>query len=97
MAGLEGFDEDDIAIAVVSEHNILVAAAGADREVAHAVSEELAGGLDRNVKSIGSGVGKEAVDVVEGWIGSMLIVGFRLGGSNDLAGLDEMAFDGFVA
>ena len=38
MVGLEGFNEDDIAIAVVSEHDILVAAVRADVETAHGVS-----------------------------------------------------------
>ena len=93
---MEGFNNDDIAIAVVSEHDVLVAAVGADMEAAYAVGEELAGGLDTNVKFIGSSVGKRAGDVIEGWIESSLIVGFRLGGLNVLAGLDRMAFDSSV-
>ena len=42
------------------------------------------------------GVGKGAGNIVEGWIMSSLIVGFRLDGLNALVGLDKMAFDGLL-
>ena len=50
--------------------------------MAHVVDEELAHGIDPNVKLVGSGVGKRAGDVVNGWHGGgwiRLIVGFALG------------------
>ena len=95
MTGLELFDEDDIAIAVVSEKDVLVVAAGADVEVAHVIGRELADVLYPNLKFIRLGVGKRAGDVVEGCTGIKLIVGFRPGGLNTLAGLYKMAFDDF--
>ncbi len=41
--GLEGLLEDDVAIGVKGNHDILVAGACLDREVASVVDEELAG------------------------------------------------------
>ena len=93
---LKGSNEDDNANVVVSKHDALVATAGVDGETAHVVGEELADGLYQNVKFIGSGFGKKASDVVEGWIGR-LIIGCELGGPNALAGPDEITFDGSAA
>ena len=73
--GLEGFDEDDIVVAVVGEHDVLVVAARTDGEAAHVIGEKLADGLDPNVKLIGSGVRKRDVDVVDGWHGGGWIGG----------------------
>ena len=85
----------------------MVAAARTDGGAAHVIREELSDGLNPNVKLVGSGVEKRAVDVVDGWHGGGwigLIVSFMLGGSSltlggadALAGLDEVDFDGFGA
>ena len=50
LAGLEGFDEDDVGAAVVCDHEVLVDAARADREAARVVGVERAGGLDLEVE-----------------------------------------------
>ena len=55
VAGLKGFDEDDITNAVVSEHDVLVAATEKEREAGHVISEEFADGFYPNVKFIGLG------------------------------------------
>ena len=78
-----------------------------DREAAHVIDEDLADGLNPNVEFVGSGLGKRAGNIIDGWhvsgwIG--LIAGFAFvgsflapGGADALAGLDEVAFDGFGA
>ena len=77
--GLEGLDKDSVGVAVVGEHDVLVATVRADWEVAHVVSEELADRLDPNMKFVGAGVGKWTVDAVNGWKGGSwtgLVVAF---------------------
>ena len=54
LAGLEGFNKDDVGVAMVSNHEVLVATAGAEWEAAYVVSVESAGGLDREVDLFGS-------------------------------------------
>ena len=49
LAGLERFDEDGVGVAIVGDHEVLVAAAGADWEAAHVFGVESAGGLDPEV------------------------------------------------
>ena len=44
--GFEGFDEDDVGVDVVGEHDIVVPAAKADGEKARVVGVKLADGLD---------------------------------------------------
>ena len=46
---LEGFDKDGVAVTVVGQHDVLVAAAQADWEAAHVVCVELADGLNGDV------------------------------------------------
>ena len=46
LAGLEGFDEDEVSVAVVCDHEVLVADAVADQEASCFVGVEHSGGLD---------------------------------------------------
>jgi len=46
VARFKRFDEDNVAVGVVREHYVVVAAARADGEAAHVVSVELADGFD---------------------------------------------------
>ena len=39
VCGLEGLDEDDVGVAVVGKHDVLVATTRADREAVHVVGE----------------------------------------------------------
>ena len=85
----------------------MVATARGDGEAAHFFGEELTDGSDPNMEFFGSGVGRQAFDTVDGWkcgrligldfvltsVGSLL----ALGRADPLAGLDEVAFDGFSA
>ena len=50
--GLEGLDEDDVGVAVVGEHDVLVATARTDGEATHVVGEELADGSDPNMEFV---------------------------------------------
>ena len=50
VLGLEGLDHDDVAVLVVRENNVLVAAAGADGETTHVVGVELADVADSDVE-----------------------------------------------
>ena len=53
VAGLESFDQDHIAVAVVRQDDVVVADAGADGEAAHIVGVEIAHWLDNNDELIG--------------------------------------------
>ena len=50
VLGLEGLDHDDVGVAVVGEHDVLVAAARADGEAAHVVGVKFADVVDSNKK-----------------------------------------------
>jgi hypothetical protein len=52
VARLKGLDEDCVAVAVVGQHDVLVAAAGAGGKAAHVVSVELADGFDPYVEFV---------------------------------------------
>jgi hypothetical protein len=52
MARLKGLDEDCVAVAVVGQHDVLVAAAGAGGKAAHVVSVEFADGFDPYVEFV---------------------------------------------
>ena len=54
LAGMEGFNEDDVGVAMVSNHEVLVAAAGAEWEAACVVGVESAGGIEPEVDLFGS-------------------------------------------
>jgi hypothetical protein len=45
VAGLEGFGEDGVGIAVIGQHNVLITASRTDREATHVISEEFADGV----------------------------------------------------
>ena len=53
MAGLEGFNKDSVGVAVVGQHDVLVATARADGEAAHVICVELADGFDSDVEFFG--------------------------------------------
>ena len=82
LAGLEGFDEDDVGVTMVSDHELLVAAAGAEWEAACVVGVESAGGIDPEVELFGS-VRRERFINVGGWR-VKLIVACGLGGADAL-------------
>ena len=77
VPGMEGFDHNGIGINVVCQHNVVVAAAGADGEAAHVVCEELAHGLTDDVEFLGFFGRKFSVDVKE----SFLVGRFGFGGA----------------
>ena len=52
VAGLKRFTYDCIAVAVVGQHDVLVAAVGAGREAAHVISVELDDGFDLYVEFV---------------------------------------------
>ena len=79
VAGLEGFNEVDVGVAMVSDHEVLVAAAGAEWEAACVVGLESAGGLDPEVDLFGS-VRQERFINGGGWRVKLIVV--CLGGSD---------------
>ena len=54
LAGLEGFNDDGVGFAMVSDHEVLVAAVGSEWEAACVVGEYNAGGIDPEVDIFGS-------------------------------------------
>ena len=66
FAGLEGFDEDDVGVAMLDNHEVLVAAMGADLEAARVVGVESAGGLGPEVELFRS-VRQERFINGDGW------------------------------
>ena len=52
VAGLKRLDKDCVAVAVVGQHDVLVAAVGAGWKAAHVVSVELADGFDPYVEFV---------------------------------------------
>ena len=50
VAALEGFDENSVGVAMVSQHDVLVAAARVDREAIHVIYKQLPGWLDPYVE-----------------------------------------------
>ena len=93
MVGLEGFNKDTVAVAVVSKHDVLVATAGAGGEASHVICVESADGIIRDMKFLRGdrrGLSRRC-DVWggDGWFG--------FGGEKPLACLGEMAFGCFSA
>ena len=79
VVGLECLNEDQVAVGVVREYDGVVAAARADGGAAHAVSVELADGLNDDEQFLGA-LGQELTgDVGEGNLGSRL--GFGISGA----------------
>ena len=89
----EGFDKDGIAVAVVSDHDVLVATAGACGEVTNVICIECADGLNRDMKLLG-GSRRGCCRWCNAWGGDGR---FWFGGAEFLGGLGEMAFSGFSA
>ena len=54
LVGMEGFDENDVGVAMASNNEVLVAAAGAEWEAACVVGVESAGGLEPEVELFGN-------------------------------------------
>ena len=57
VIGLEGFEEEDVAFTVVGKHDILFAAAGADRGATHVSIVHIACGKDVDMEFVGEDVG----------------------------------------
>ena len=89
---LEGLDENGVCIAGVGHHQVLIAAAGEDREAACVVRVERADGFYPYVK-FSIGLGMCFVAGGRGGEGGRT----RLGGADALFGWCEMAFGGFLA
>ena len=49
MAGLKGFNQDDVDVAMKCDHDVAVARAGADGEPAHVISVKFTDRLDNYV------------------------------------------------
>ena len=88
VPGLEGFDQNGIGVNVVHQNNVVVATAVADREAAHVICVELAGGINDDVELLGFYGRKFTGDV-----GERFLVGrFGLGGAQILSGLSRASF-----
>ena len=82
---------------MVFQHDVLVTAAGAKREVTHVVGVELADGIGVYMKFVGAG-GWENGDVVERRSGAwfVLVPLFGIRGTDSFSGMSEEALDGFI-
>ena len=94
FACLDRLDEDDVGVTVIGNHEVLVAAAGADREASCVVCVERDDGFHPYVElSCRDGLGMFLNDGIRrgGEIGLA-----SLGGADALLGLCEVALDGFI-
>ena len=89
---LEGLDEDGIGVAVVGNHHLLVAAAGADEEVSCVVCVERADGFYPYVE-LSDGLGM-FFSVGSRWGGEGGLA--SLGGADALLGMCKVALDGLI-
>ena len=62
---MEGLHQDGVGVNVIRQHDVVIAAAGADGEAPHVVGEELADGFGPDVKFSGFDGWKLAGDVRE--------------------------------
>ena len=92
---MEGFDEDYIGVAMVGDHKVLVAAAGADQKVACVVGVERADRLDPEVEIFRRVRLERVID--GGGRQVKFIVACGLCGADALLGMHEVALDGFVS
>ena len=53
VPGMEGFDQNDIGVDMVRQHNAVVAAEGSDREASHVICVDLADRLNDDVEFLG--------------------------------------------
>ena len=81
LVGMEGFDENDVGVAMASNNEVLVAAAGAEWEAACVVGVESAGGLEPEVDLFGS-VRRERFINGGGWRVKLIVA--CLGGADAL-------------
>ena len=91
---LEGLDEDGVCVAVIGDHQVLVAAAGADGEASCVVCVELADGFQPDVELSGWGGLGMFLDGGSRRGGEVGVV--NLGGADALLGLCEVALDGLI-
>ena len=77
MPVLEGFEQNGIGVDMVRQHNVVVAATGADGEADHVAYVDLADGLTDDVELIGFYGRKLTVDVRE----RFLVGRFGIGGA----------------
>lgn len=98
FARAEGRIEDGVGVAVVGNHDVLIAAARTNREPTGVVCVEFADRFDADVNFVGA-LGWEW-QIGNGWsrsgrgLGEGLDLG--LGRANALAGLHHVAFDSFI-
>ena len=81
LAGLGDFNEDDVSVAMVSDHELLVAAVGAEWEAACVVGVESSGVLDPEV-DIFESVRQERFINCGGWQVKLIVA--CLGGADSL-------------
>ena len=62
FACLEGLDEDDVGVILIGNHEVLIAAAGADREASRVVGVVRADGFDPEVEIFGRGRRERVLD-----------------------------------
>ena len=91
---LEGIDYDGVGVAVVGDHEVLVAAAGADWEASCVVCVEHDDGFHPDVELSGCGGLGMFLDGDNRRGGEVGLA--RLGGANALLGLCEVALDGLI-
>ena len=91
VLGLEGFYEDHVAVGVVCQNDVVVAAARADGESAHVVGVELANGLNDDEEFFGALGWELPGDVGEGDLSGR----FGLGGAGVFLRLDHVASECF--
>ena len=89
---LEGLNDDDVGVAVIGDHQVLVAAAGADSEASCFVCVERADGFYPDVELSGGLVMFFAVGSRRGGEGGLA----SLGGADALLGLCKVALDGLI-
>ena len=95
LAGPEGFDEENFGVAMVGDIEVLVAAAGADREAACVVSVERYNRFDPEVELFRRFRWERVIDGGRRRVGLIVVCG--LGGADTLLGLREVALDGFIS
>ena len=97
---LERLVKEDVAVSVICYHDVLVAAAGANRDATHIFSVDLADGLDVDTEFIGSDGWERTRYVVEmrsGWQTNFdVVMLFEIHGTDALADLSNVTLDGFI-
>ena len=89
-------DKDGVGIYMVGKHGVLVDAAGADRELTHVISVELANWIYPDMEFLGLDSGECTGDVRKRVYGDWLRWRLPLYGSDTILGLCEVSFDGLL-